>query len=89
MKWIKITADKEYLILADWDNYAREACPELKIKVGDDMVVFYRNHKDEYEFEGIPYYTKPYTPDEKLAYLMKKQPNIQRWIDRLDLVLSI
>ena len=89
MKWIKITADKDYLVLSTWDNYAKEECKELGIKIGEDMVVFYRNHKDDFIFEGVPYYTKAYHPQETLSYLLAKNPNLQKMIDKFDLVLSV
>jgi hypothetical protein len=90
MKRVRVTSDKvDVEVLLDWDNYLVDDCEPLNLKKGDSLGIFYRNKSSEYKFENIPVYTKAYHPQEKLSYLLGKQPNIQKLMDNFDLVLSI
>jgi hypothetical protein len=90
MKRVRVTSDKvDVECLLDWDNIIQHDSEELSLKKGDSLAIFYRNYSSNYKFENIPVYTKAYHPQEKLSYLLGKQPNIQKLMDNFDLVLSI
>ena len=90
MKWISVVGfDVDERVLCTWENYVAQDCPNLKLKKGDDFVVFYRNNKDRYVFEGEPYYSNPYAPDERLQHMINKNPQVNNMIERFDLVLTV
>lgn len=90
MKWVNVVGFKiNERVLCTWDNYVAEDCPKLNIKKGDDFVVFYRNNKDKFVFEGEDYYTRPYHPQEKLDHMIAKNPQVNKLIEVFDLVLTV
>lgn len=90
MKRVRVFGNRiDVEVLVDWDNILHQDCKELNLKKGDSLEIFYRDTKGHYKYETIPVYTKPYHPAEKLAYLLNKQPNVQKLIDEFDLVLSV
>ena len=62
---------------------------EFDIKKGDDLSVHFRNNRNEYKYENIPVYTKPYHPQECLTFLINKNPKLETLIKVYDLVLSV
>jgi hypothetical protein len=90
MKRVKITGGgKEAIVSLNWENRVTEACNVFNIKVGDDLSVHFRNHRDAYHYENIPVYTKPYHPAEKLSWMLAKNLKLQGLINRFSLVLSV
>lgn len=86
MKYVHITGrGVNVLVECDYNNVITQDCPELKLKTGDDMILFYRNNQSVYTFKGENWYTKPYTPQEKLNYLINKNPKLQSVVDLLGL----
>lgn len=72
-----------------WLNLCLKDYPELQLKQWDDLGIHYRNHKDEYTYTNIVVYDKPYHPKEKLDFLVAKNPTLQKFITKYDLVLSV
>ena len=90
MKLVHITNnDTDEMVLCSWENYVAEPNNKLCLKVGDDMVVFYRNNKDKYKFEGEPYYKTWYHPKEKLEHMIRKNPQVNKLIETFSLVLTV
>lgn len=86
MKYVHITGrGVDVLVECNYDNVITKDCAELRLKTGDDMILFFRNNKSNYTFKGENWYTKPYTPQEKLKYLTNKNPSLQRVVDLLGL----
>ena len=65
------------------DNKNRVIVGSGSIKEGDDFRIFYINNKDKCTFERGDYYTKTYTPEEKLQHIMS--PLVDKLIKTFDL----
>lgn len=90
MKYVRVKNPwTEEVVLVDWDNRVASPNKKLNLKVGDDMVVFYKNNQRSYDFSGEPYYTKPYHPQEILDHMKRRNPQINKMIEMFDLVLGI
>jgi hypothetical protein len=90
MKCVQITyGKKQGVAVLDWDNKLVVNCDPFGLKVGDDLSVHYRNHKDEYQYENTPIYTAPYHPKESLDRLLNKNSKLNALIQKFDLVLSV
>lgn len=90
MKLVRVKNYKvDVNVLVDWNNKLKKDVKELNLKKGDDLGIFYRNNPKSYTYENIPLYTKPYHPKEQLDYLLSKNPNLSKLIERFDAVLSV
>lgn len=90
MKKVQVSGQgKTVDVLVNWDNILYEDCPQLKMKKGDSLSIFYRNHPKDYTYLSIPVYVNPYHPQEKLAYMVNKNKAVKKLIESFDLVLSV
>jgi hypothetical protein len=79
----------DVIVQISWDNILYDDVKELDLKAGDDLGIFYRNKKSEYKFENLVVYDRPYHPQEKLDFLLAKNPTLQKLIDQYNFVLSL
>ena len=90
MKKVRVYDSKvDVIVELSWENKLLQPSKELKLEIGDSLEIHYRNHSSDYTYENIPVYTSPYHPQEKLDFLLAKNPTLQKLIDRLDLVPSV
>lgn len=90
MKLVRVKNHKvDVNVLVDWNNKLKKDVPDLKLKKGDDLGIFYRNNSKYYSFDSLPLYNKPYHPQEILDHLRAKNSKIDLLIDKFNMELSV
>lgn len=90
MKLVRVTSHKvNCTVLLDWENILAEDAPQLGLKKGTSLSVHYQNNKNWYKYEPIPYYTKPYHPQEILNNFLERKPILSNFVSVLDLELTM
>jgi len=79
----------DVVVETTWLNLVMRDYPELQLKQWDDLGIHYRNHSADYAYTNIVVYDKVYHPQEKLVFLLAKNPTLQKLITRLDLIPSV